>query len=48
MYLLILVGFWILISLSQVARLGSKVYKLKVPSFVGIAIRTQLDNQLIF
>jgi hypothetical protein len=48
MYLLILVGSWILISLGQVVRLGSKVAKLKVPSFVVIAIKTQLDNQLIF
>jgi hypothetical protein len=48
MYLLILVGSWILISLGQVVRLGSKVSKLKVPSFVAIAIRTQSDNQLIF
>jgi len=48
MYLLILVGAWILISLSQVTRLGSKVLKLKVSSFVTIAIKTELDNQLIF
>lgn len=48
MYLLILVGSWILISLGQVVRLGYKVSKLEVWSFVAITIITQSDNQLIF
>ncbi len=48
MYLLILAGSWILISLGQVVRLGYKVSKLEVRSFVAITIITISDNQLIF
>jgi hypothetical protein len=44
MYLLILVVSWILISLGQFVRLGSKVSKLKVQSFVAIALK---PNQII-